>query len=320
MDDSFYGAGGAATVGIIIEVNRSSKLGRSRGWLVNLLIIGIPILLCFIVLLIFMFVPNMKREQPYVSTRCIPSAESNSSKLTDTLEKIQDEFFRVLWPEMIYQKPGVTPEEIRATFRSWDPSPSTIKSKTDAAAKLLKELNSLKINTTLLKIRERKAVHVAKAILLNNHAWAPYGQNYYSGDWLLGPDWFCWQPICVVFYHLNGVITFFKPHNLTDLKKLDSFFDGVNHTFEGYIENLKLGVRTGYIRNKEACVNGIHNLRYSYYRNIALENETGRNKFTRNRYQRPLDCRTSLNTSTGLSNSETDQARKQASFWREKLW
>ena len=231
MDDSFYRKGGVATVGILPEVNRSSKLGKSREWLVNLLIVGIPILLCIIMLLIFIFVPDMKREQPDVSTRCIPSAESNSSKLTDTLKKIQDEFFKVLWPEMIYMKPGRTTEEIRATFRSWDPSPSTIKSKTDAAAKLLKELNSLKINTTLLKIRERKAVHVAKGILLNNYAWAPYGQNYYAGDWLLGPDWFCWQPICVVFLHLSGAISSFKPQNLTDLKKLDTLFDQVNHTF-----------------------------------------------------------------------------------------
>lgn len=279
MDNSYHRTDGAATVGIIPEPNRAGSLGKSRGWLVNLLIIGLPVLICIILLLIFMFATSIDRKPPYVSTRCILSAESNSSNLTATLKKIQTEYFRVLWPERIYRKPGVKPEEIRATFRPWDPSPNTIKNKTDTAMKLLSELNSLKINTTLLKIRERKAVHVAKAILLNNNDWAPLGQNYYAGDWMLGPDVFCWQPICQVYAHLSAVIGYFKPHNLTDLKKLDELFDQVNETFETYIENLKLGVRTGYVRNKEACEVGLHNLQYFSYRNIALENETGGDLF-----------------------------------------
>lgn len=58
---------------------------------------------------------------------------------------------------------------------------------------------------------------------------------------MLGPDVFCWQPICQVYAHLSAVIGYFKPHNLTDLKKLDELFDQVNETFETYIENLKLG-------------------------------------------------------------------------------
>ena len=279
MDGNAYRTESTATVGGIIPNDggsrSSKKLGTSRQWLVNLLIIGIPILLCIILIIILMFVPDMQRKQPNINTRCIPSAESNSSKLTATLKKIQTEFYRRLYPDKIQFKPGVTPEEIRAIFQPWDPSPSAIKSKTDEASKLLKELNSLKINTTLLKIRERKAVHVAKAILLNNFAWAPFGQNYYTGDWMLGPDFYCWHPICYVFADINAVIAHFKPQNATDLKKLDNLFDGFNHTFERYIENLKLGVRTGYVRATPACIVGIHNLHYVHYRNIALDNETG---------------------------------------------
>lgn len=279
MNGSNYG-GSASTIGIVPEYERyqSSKLGKSRQWLVNLLIIGIPILLCAILVIILMFVPDMKGPEP-PNTQCFASAESNSSKLTATLKKIQTEFYHRLYPEKIYLKPGVTPEEIRSTYRPWDPSPSTIKFKTDEAAKLLKELNSLKINTTLLKLRERKAVHVAKSILLNNFGWAPYGQNYYSGDWLFGPDFFCWQQICSVFADFGAVIETFKPRNASELKKLDQLFNEVNHTFERYIENLKLGVLTGYVRAKDACYGGIHNFHYVFYRNIALENETGEECF-----------------------------------------
>jgi len=221
-----------------------------------------------------MFVSDIKVSEP-PNTQCLPSAESDSSKLTATLKKIQTEFYNRLYPDKIYAKPGVTPEEILSVYRPWDPSPNTIKFKTDEAAKLLKELNDLKINTTLLKLRERKAVHVAKAILLNNFGWAPYGQYYYGGDWMLGPDFFCWQPICWVFFDFGAVIQTFKPHNANELEKLDQLFDQLNHTFERYIENLKLGVLSGYVRPKEACVGGLHNFHYVFYRNIALENETG---------------------------------------------
>ena len=272
-----YERGSASTIGMdpnYYNTHQSGKLGKSRQWLVNLFIIGIPILLCAILVIVLMFVPDMKApEQP--NTQCLPSAESDSSKLTATLKKIQTEFYNRLYPEKIYAKPGVTHEEIRSVYRPWDPTPNTIKFKTDEAAKLREELDSLKINTALLKIRERKAVHVANAILLNNFGWAPYGQNYYGGDWMFGPDFFCWQPICTVLLDFGAVIHHFKPHNASDLKKLDQLFNQVNHTFERYIENLHLGVLTGYVRQKEACVGGLHNFHYVYYRNIALENEAG---------------------------------------------
>jgi len=240
--------------------------------------IGGPILLCSVLLLVLLLAPGPHHEVPNVSTHCIPSAESNSSKFTETLKKIETTYFHTLYPEKISMKFGVTPEEIRLNFRPWDPSLSTIRSKADEAAKLLKDLNALKINITLLKIRERKALHVAKAVLLNN-GWFPMGQNYYAGDWMLGPDMFCWHLICDVFADLNAVISFFKPRNASDLRKLDELFQQYNRTFESYIENLKFGLRAGYVRSREACKAGVHNMHYVFYRNIALQNETGEKNF-----------------------------------------
>jgi len=141
--------------------------------------------------------------------------------------------------------------------------------------KLREDLNKLKIDITQLKIRERKAIHVAKAILLNNFGWIPTGQNYYAGDWMLGPNLFCWEPICEVFLNLGAAISYFKPRNLSELRRLDQLFKHYNYTFVRYIENLKLGVRTGYVRSLEACKVGTHNMHYLFYRNIALGNETG---------------------------------------------
>ena len=287
---SNYERGSASTIGIAPDhynPYQSGKLKNSRRWLINLLIIGIPILLCAILVIVLMFVPDMKDPEP-PNTQCLPSAESDSSKLTATLKKVQSEYYNHLHPNKIYAKPGVTPEEIRSVYRPWDPSPDAIKFRTDEAAKLLAELNSLKINTTLLKIRERKAIHVAKAILLNNFGWAPYGQNYYAGDWMFGPDFFCWKPICSVFSDFGAVINTFKPRNASELKKLDQLFNQLNHTFERYIENLKLGVLSGYVMAKEACSRGLHNFHYVVYRNIALENETGKVCFPRRRVFTPI--------------------------------
>ena len=83
----------------------------------------------------------------------------------------------------------------------------------------------------------------------------------------------------MVLLDFGAVINTFKPRNATELKKLDELFNQLNHTFERYVENLKLGVLTGYVRPKEACHGGLHNFHYTVYRNIALENEAGEGVF-----------------------------------------
>ncbi|XP_078384992.1 uncharacterized protein LOC144667449 [Oculina patagonica] len=252
----------------------SKEPKKPREWLVNLLIIGIPILLCFILIMVFMFAVDMPPKKPYTSI-CLASSESNSSDLADVLRRVQRLYFYQLHPEMIYQLRGVTPEDIRKYFRPYDPSPNATKNRTDQAIKLREELNALKFNTTLLKLRERKAVHVANAILMNNFGWAPYAQDYYNGDWLLGPDLFCWQPVCSVFQHLNAVFSYFKPRNMTELEKLRDLFEEYNRTFDRYIENWRLGARTGYVRTHEACKAGLHSIKYQKYRGMTLKNESG---------------------------------------------
>lgn len=256
---------------------RKSVKGNSRQWLSNLMIIGAPILVCISLFLVFMLTPGPQpMAKATTDSSCIPSAEAKRSNLMETLKKIETSYFHILHPENIFMKFGATPEEIQQYFRPWDPTPASLKSKTDEANTLRTELIKLKINRTLLKVRERKAIHVAKQILLNNFGWWPLTKNYYTGDWMLGPDLFCAQPICGVFNNLNAVISFFKPRNVSDLKKLDHLFKQHNYTFDRYIDNLKLGVRTGFVRQIEACRAGIHDMHYLHYRNIFLYNESGK--------------------------------------------
>ena len=95
-------------------------------------------------------------------------------------------------------------------YVAYDPSPEAIKTRTDAALALLKEIRDKVINTDALKPRERKALAQVKHYL--QHVFGqPYDVNYYAGDWMMGPNLFCWQPICV---HGYGVLYFAQGNHL----------------------------------------------------------------------------------------------------------
>ena len=272
MENGFKSMSGNA---VAITPSYGSKKSKSpRHWLAVLLIVLIPLLLCFILVMIFVFAADIPPSEPYTSP-CLASTEANRTNLTYVLKRIHRQYFFELRPELIYQMARVTPEDIRMHFRPYDPSPNATKNRTDDAMTLRRELNALNFNTTLLKLRERKAVHVARAILENNLGWAPYAQDYYSGDWLLSPDMFCWQPVCSVFQHLNNVFDHFKPRNMTELERLKELFEVYNRTFNRYVENWKLGARTGYVRPHKACQAGLFIIKYQAYRGMTLKNESG---------------------------------------------
>ena len=206
--------------------------------------------------------------------RCLASAEANRSSLTDLLAEVQRLYFYQLHPERIYELESVTPEDIRQHFRPYDPSPDAIKRRTDEAMELRRRLDALQINTRRLKLRERKAIHVASDVLLSL-GWEPYSQDYYSGDWLLGPNMFCWEPVCQVFNHLHSALPHFKPQDLTQLERLKDLLEQYNQAFDRYVENWRLGERTGYRRTFKACKAAVHVVKYRFYRGIAMNGESG---------------------------------------------
>lgn len=46
----------------------------------------------------------------------------------------------------------------------------------------------------------------------------PYAENYYAGDWMMGPDLFCWQPICALSYDINAYAIHVKPKTYADVQ------------------------------------------------------------------------------------------------------
>ena len=204
---------------------------------------------------------------------CGYSQEAVRVELEAFLQKVQDAYFE-FYPYRIATKPGVKkPQEIRAKFQSYDPSPANLKRITDAANELLKEVSEKKITEFKLKPRERKALAQVKHFLKHIFA-TPFDGNYYSGDYLLGPNSFCYQPICEVGRSLGQSLVFFKPSTLDDVQILKEKLAAVNETFSRYVENLRYGVLAGMVRSVEQCRAGLDAVK-GMYSQIAQKGEQG---------------------------------------------
>jgi hypothetical protein len=49
---------------------------------------------------------------------------------------------------------------------------------------------------------------------------APFDENFYNGDWMLGPNHFCWQAICSISYDINVYAYYVKPNNFENAEKM----------------------------------------------------------------------------------------------------
>ncbi|XP_068722705.1 uncharacterized protein [Montipora capricornis] len=193
-----------------------------------------------------------------MSDRCSSSDEASRSGLDTFLQIMQDSYFR-LHPNKIAYKPGVTPSEIREKYRSYDPSPANIKYVTDEAWRLLDEANKLDLKVHKLKQREKKALSQVKHYLQHIFG-TPYEANYYAGDFLLGPNLWCWQPLCDVPYEIMTTMRHFKPNTTKALENLKEKLAEIKETFHQYIRNMKYGVAVGMVRSIEQCKAGINGL------------------------------------------------------------
>lgn len=197
-----------------------------------------------------------------ISDVCAPSDEAVRVSLYEILEKIQEETF-LLNPNILIFKPQTTSEEIRQHFKPYDPTPSEIKRRTDEAWRLLAEINNTNVEVAKLKPRERKALSQVKFYL--RHVFGqPYDGNYYAGDWMLGPNFFCWQPICSIGREMSDHLASFAPRNISDMEIIRGILEAYNKSINQYMENVKLGVRTGMVGSVEECRGGLDSLKAAF--------------------------------------------------------
>jgi len=204
--------------------------------------------------------------------RCDFSEEAVRSGFDKFLQKVHDSYYRVFPYEIVY-KDGVTIDEIKKVFKPYDPSPGNIKKVTDTAIDLLNEVNNLKINTAKLKPREKKSLYRVKHFLEFNFA-VPYDGNYYAGDFLMGPNQFCWQPICGLPSQVRYAIRYFQPREVNDLEKLRGKMEEFNQTFAQYIANLKYGIKSGMVRSVEECKSGFEAIKRTFFQ-VSLNGPNG---------------------------------------------
>ena len=219
------------------------------------------------------------RKSLNLTERCSYSEEAITKGLDKFLQKVQDSYYK-LHPNKISSKPKVSSAEIQAKYRSYDPSPQNIKIITDKALALLDEINAIIFESHKLKPRERKALAQVKHYLQHIFG-TPYDVNYYAGDFLLGPNLWCWQPLCDTRSEMKNSLYHFKPNSTEDLENLLKKFGEIKETFVQYRKNMEYGVLVGMVRSVEQCKAGINGLT-SYFREISIKGAKGKNFFNVN--------------------------------------
>lgn len=237
----------------------------------GVIIIGLACMVAGVVLM----VKYSNREKNDSSSPSNPyTNEARKSGLDDLLKELQDTHFR-LNPDRIIRKEGVTDQEIRKVYRPKDFSPKRLKYVADEAKKLLVKFQNLQMSRSKLSIREKRALELAK--FWTKHVFpygVPYGYDYYVADWLLGPDVFCWMPVCYVREFFQGTILKLKPYSVEDMEMVRARLVDVNRTFAQYVENMKMGIEIGMVRNVEGCKAGLDGIK-DMYLEISLHGQQG---------------------------------------------
>lgn len=201
---------------------------------------------------------------------------SGNPQLLSFIKKVQTTYYQMN-PNKIVYMPDVTVANIRQEFSAYDPKPSSIKKRTDAARRLLAEINSMKLNEKTMLPRERKAIAQVKHYLQSNFG-SPYDENYYAGDWMMGPNYFCWQPICYIGSdlgaHFNTKSYGFQPSSVSDIEFVIQSIQKHGRSVSQYVENMKYGVKAGMVRSVEDCKSGLNSIS-SRFPEIYRKDESG---------------------------------------------
>ena len=237
-----------------------------------LIILGLICALGLILLIAGVVVMNQSSN----SCNVVPgsSGRQSSPQLITFIKKVQKTYYK-LNPNKIVYMPDVSVAKIRQEFSAYDAKPDSIKKRTDAARKLLAEVNNMAFDAKKMLPRERKALAQVKHYLQSNFG-APYDENYYAGDWMMGPNYFCWQPICYIGEdlgaHFNTESSGFQPTNSSGLQFVIDAIKKHSDTILQYVENMKYGVKAGMVRSVKDCKSGFDSIS-SRFPKIARTND-----------------------------------------------
>ena len=212
------------------------------------------------------------------SAPCDYSDEAKRVELDAFLRKVKTTYFKMN-PNNIAHDPDSTPTIIRQNFSPYNAHPEAIRTRTDSARALYREAQELdkKADSAKMKPREVKAIAQVKHFLQSNFG-APYDENYYAGDWMLGPNKFCWQPICAVGSDIKSHFTYkewgIRPKTVDDINFVIDHLKLLSDSLMQYIENVKYGVKAGFVRPEEDCQDGLYSIQRKYF-NVSQQGPQG---------------------------------------------
>ena len=223
-------------------------------------------------------IADASKSQTKTFTACSYSNEAQRVGLQTFLHKVKSTYYKMN-PNNVAYDPDSTPASIRRDFKPYNAHPDAIRERTEAARSLYHEINKLdkKANNNKLKPRESKAIAQMKHFLQSNFG-SPYDENYYAGDWMLGPSTFCWQPICSVGKDLQAHFTYqewgIQPKTVDDVKFTLDQLKLLKDSLMQYIENMKYGIKAGFVRSQEDCLYGLYSIQRAYLK-VSQHGPTG---------------------------------------------
>ncbi|XP_046857376.1 uncharacterized protein LOC124450775 isoform X2 [Xenia sp. Carnegie-2017] len=227
-------------------------------FLIAVFVAVILLIICIVLiaLLVNKSSKNVSSSGETDSSIYVYSDEAQRIKLQDFLQRVQDTYYKYN-SHWLSSKPDITTEELKRGHLPYNATPAYLKEKTDAALKLLDEINTKTIDENKMTPREVKALEQVKHFLKTVFG-APYDENFYNADWMLGPNHFCWQAICSIPYHIASYGRRVTPQSFEDAEKIIEKILSNRHSIFQFKSNMQLGVRTGMVRSKFNCIAGIN--------------------------------------------------------------
>ena len=259
--------------------------GKSKGRIFLILFAAIAAIVLIVGIVLIVLATEKKGEtdskasststSSAASSYCDYSEEAKRIRLEEIIMRAKKKYYEK-HPFMLPEDPDASREEIKKKYTAYNPTPDYIKSVTDAARSLYNEVKEIKVDSKKLKPRERKALSQLKHYLKTVFG-QPFDMNFYAGDWMMGPTFYCHprqQVICNLGAHLQGLLRSLKPENLQDIELIEEKLKTHKKGILRYIENLKMGKLHGMVHSQDACEAGRNALRNKFLE-IALKNETG---------------------------------------------
>ncbi len=204
------------------------------------------------------------------------AARVSNPALLSFIKKVQKTYYKMNPNKIIYM-PDVTLANIQQEFSAYDARPEAIKKRTDAARTLYSEVTAMKFDEKRMLPRERKALAQVKHYLQSNFG-SPYDENYYAGDWMMGPNYFCWQPICYIgndlAAHFGNGTKQFQPKTVGDVEFVINSIKKHGQSATQYAKNMQYGVKAGMVRSVMDCASGLNSIK-GRFPNVARGNESG---------------------------------------------